>query len=77
MTPVKRRHKSSQVLHFRQFDVSYMIRFLCSSIEKVSQRHVPDTFMFKQLASLRKLEELAMKFEDAQISRKPPQVIAS
>ena len=30
--------------------------------------------MFKQLASLRKLEELAMKFEQAQISRKPPQV---
>ena len=26
--------------------------------------------MFKQLASLRKLEELAMKFEEAQISRK-------
>ena len=35
-----------------------------------SQRHVPNTFVFKQLASLRKLEELAMKFEQAQISRK-------
>ena len=36
----------------------------------MSQRHVPNTVVFKQLASLRKLEELAMKFEQAQISRK-------
>ena len=36
----------------------------------MSQRHVLNTFVFKQLASLRKLEELAMKFEQAQISRK-------
>ena len=43
----------------------------------MSQRHVTDTFVFKQLASLRKLEELAMKFEQAQISRKLPQVIGS
>ena len=40
----------------------------------MSQRHVPNTFVFKQLAGLRKLEELAMKFELAQINRKPPQV---
>ena len=40
----------------------------------MSQRHVPNTVVFKQLASLRKLEELAMKFEQAQISRKPSQV---
>ena len=33
--------------------------------------------MFKQLASLRKLEELAMKFEQAQISRKLVQATAS
>ena len=33
--------------------------------------------MFKQLASLRKLEELAMKFEQAQISRKLAQATAS
>ena len=54
-----------------------MIRFLWQSIEKVSQRHVPNTFVFKQLASLRKLEELAMKFEQAQISRKLAQATAS
>ena len=43
----------------------------------MSQRHVPNTFVFKQLASLRKLEELAMKFEQAQISRKLAQATAS
>ena len=42
----------------------------------MSQRHVPNTFVFKQLASLRKLEELVMKFEQAQISRKLAQVTA-
>ena len=40
----------------------------------MSQRHVPNTVVFKQLASLHKLEELAIKFEQAQISRKPQQV---
>ena len=43
----------------------------------MSQRHVPNTFVFKQLASLRKLEELAMKFEQVQISRKLAQATAS
>ena len=43
----------------------------------MSQRHVPNTFVFKQLASLRKLEELAMKFEQAQINRKLAQATAS
>ena len=43
----------------------------------MSQRHVPNTFVFKQLASLRKLKELAMKFEQAQISRKLAQATAS
>ena len=43
----------------------------------MSQRHVPDTFVFKQLASLRELEELAMKFEQAQISRKQAQATAN
>ena len=43
----------------------------------MSQRHVPNTFVFKQLASLRKLEELTMKFEQAQISRKLAQATAS
>ena len=33
----------------------------------MSQRHVPNTVVFKQLASLRKLEELAMKFEQAML----------
>ena len=33
--------------------------------------------MFKQLASLRKLEEVAMKFEQDQISRKLAQATAS
>ena len=36
----------------------------------MSQKHVPNTFVFKQLASLRKFEELTMKFEQTQISRK-------
>ena len=58
-----------------------MIRFFWQSIEKVSQRHAPNTFVFKQLASLRKLEEFAMKFEaqieQAQISRKLAQATAS
>ena len=54
-----------------------MIRFLWQSIEKVTQRHVPNTFVFKQLASLRKLEEFAMKFEQAQISRKLAQATSS
>ena len=35
------------------------------------------TFVFKLLASLRKLEELAMTFEQAQISRKLAQATAS
>ena len=43
----------------------------------MSQRHVPNTFVFKQLASPRKLEELAMKFEQVQISRKLAQATAS
>ena len=43
----------------------------------MSQRHVPNTFVFKQLPSLRKLEELAMKFEQAQISRKLAQATES
>ena len=43
----------------------------------MSQRHVPNTVVFKRLASLRKLEELAMKFEQAQISRKLAQAITS
>ena len=43
----------------------------------MSQRHVPNTVVFKQLASLRKLEELAMKFEQAQIRRKLAQATAS
>ena len=43
----------------------------------MSQRHVPNTFVFKRLASLCKLEELAMKFEQAQISRKLAQGIVS
>ena len=43
----------------------------------MSQRHVPNTFVFKQLASLRKLEELAMKFEQVQISRKLPEATGS
>ena len=43
----------------------------------MSQRHVPNTFVFKQLTSLCKLEELAMKFEQAQISRKLVQASAS
>ena len=43
----------------------------------MSQRHVPNTFVFKQLASLRKLEELAMKFEQAQIGRNLAQATAS
>ena len=43
----------------------------------MSQRHVPNTFVFKQLARFRKLEELAMKFEQAQISRKLAQANAS
>ena len=43
----------------------------------MSQRHFPNTSVFKQLASLRKLEELAMKFEQAQISRKLAQVTTS
>ena len=34
-------------------------------------------FVFKRLASSRKLEELAMKFEQAQISRKLTQATAS
>ena len=38
----------------------------------MSQRHVPNTFVFKLL-----MEELAMKFEQAQISRKLAQVTAS
>ena len=40
-------------------------------------KHVPNTFVFKQLASLCKLEELAMKSEQTQISRKLAQVTAS
>ena len=43
----------------------------------MSQRHVPNTFVFKQLASLCKFEELAMKFELAQISRKLAQAAES
>ena len=43
----------------------------------MSQRHVPNTFVFKQLASLRKLEEFELKFEQAQISRKLAQATAS
>ena len=43
----------------------------------MSQRHVPNSFVFKQLASLRKLEEIAMKFEQAQISRKLAQATSS
>ena len=42
----------------------------------MSQRHIPNTFVSKQLANLRKLEELAMKFEQAQISHKLAQATA-